>query len=104
MRVWICQALCGSERHCMAAAAGEAPSREAAIALLELPLRDRVNASIAAGGIEPICGLCLAPAATWRYETCRTGFRTLAAATPTLRRLERTQRRASLPARPRRGA
>jgi hypothetical protein len=81
-RVWIGQCLCPA-RHAIATLATEADDRREAEELLMAPLR-AVVARLLREHINPWCGLCNAPADSWRYEVERSVFRTAAEAMPAL--------------------
>lgn len=89
-RVWIAQCLC-PQRHAILAAADEADDREAAETIVLSPLRAGLAALMAAGTVNPWCGLCKAASETWSYELDRTRFATMAQAIPELRRCEAGQ-------------
>jgi hypothetical protein len=89
-RVWICQCLCPS-RHAIVATSGEADSEAAAEETVARPAREAVAIMLRSGAIDPWCGLCRAGSETWRYETRRSRFRTMAEAAPELRRSEEAQ-------------
>src|SRR5579864_7504118 len=83
-RVWIVQCLCPA-RHCILAAADEAESEVEAERTIRQPLRRRIAEMLAAGVLNPWCGLCDAKRATWRFELRRTRFETMAEAEAPLR-------------------
>ena len=88
--VWLAQCLC-PDRHTICATAGDATDvTDAQIAIL-VPLREQVDAILAAKTFNPWCGLCHAPASEWTYEVRRTAFTTMEEAEPALRRLEDEQ-------------
>lgn len=89
-QVWLAQCLC-PHRHAILAAAHVADDEEDAEARVRQPLQAQVEAMLAAGAINPWCGLCQAPVATWRYELTGTAFRSLREAMPALRYSEREQ-------------
>jgi hypothetical protein len=89
-RVWIAQCLC-PHRHTILATAGEADGAEAAEEQVAAPLREAVEEALQSDVLNPWCGLCRAPAESWRYEVGRTRFRTMEEATPALRRNEAEQ-------------
>jgi hypothetical protein len=89
-RVWICQCLC-PRRHTILATSGEADSESAAAEAVERPLREIAANMMKSGEINPWCGLCRAPTATWRCELARTRFRSMAEAEPELKRVESDQ-------------
>jgi hypothetical protein len=88
--VWITQCLC-PQRHTILAGAGEARDFEHAVREYEDPLRQQLSDAISSGVMNPWCGLCHAGIDTWRYETARTRFRTLAEALPALKAIEAKQ-------------
>jgi hypothetical protein len=88
-RVWIVQCLCPA-RHCIAAVTAEADSIEGARPI-ERELRRQLDEMMIAGAINPWCGLCGAERPTWRYETARTRFATMAEAQPELERSQAEQ-------------
>ena len=90
MSVWLAQCLC-PQRHAILAASGMAEDRAAADACVTKPLRTHVMRMIGSGTINPWCGLCKAPAETWRYELERMAFASMAEAEPVLRESEREQ-------------
>ena len=90
MTVWIVQCLC-PDRHCILAAADVADGADAAEGQIAEPFRDTVRAMLRDGAINPWCGLCRAPAFSWRYECRRTKFATMAEAQPEFARLEAEQ-------------
>jgi len=90
-RVWIAQCLCGPERHCILASAGEADSVATATTGILDPLRQSITEFVQSGLFNPWCGLCHAEASGWQYELGRTAFRTMAEAAPTLRQSEAAQ-------------
>jgi hypothetical protein len=80
IRVWIAECLC-PQRHCVLAASGEAPSElgaEPIRALLVKQVAELLRAEL----LNPWCGLCHAPAESWRYELGRTRFASMAEARP----------------------
>lgn len=81
--VWIVQCLC-PQRHAILAAAFECETASEREALL-VDARAAIDEGLLAGALNPRCGLCHADASTWRYETRRTRFATLAEAEPVLR-------------------
>jgi hypothetical protein len=85
--VWIAQCLC-PRRHAIAAAAGEAESREEAQREIRAPLRGKIKQLLDTAAINPWCAICRAPAADWFIELGRTRFVTLEEATPTLQKTE----------------
>jgi hypothetical protein len=87
-RVWVAQCLCPA-RHCILAAAGEADSSTNADIDVLQPLRETVGMFLQSGAINPWCGLCHSREDSWRYELCRTSFRSLDEAKPLLAELER---------------
>lgn len=89
-RVWLAQCLC-PERHCILAAADLADSAAEAQAIVA-SLEQAVAEVLAKGLIDPWCGLCRAPAESWRVEVGRTAWRDLADARPVLEQVEREQR------------
>lgn len=88
--VWISQCLCPA-RHCIVANAGEAADAADAEHLIAAPLRAAVFDMLTRCTINPWCGLCNASKDSWRYETRRTRFATMAEAMPELHRLEAEQ-------------
>ena len=87
MTVWITQCLC-PDRHCIVANAGEAGDANEADWLIGRPLRATVTDMLTRNVLNPWCGLCHAPKDSWRYETRRTRFATMAEAMPVLRQAE----------------
>lgn len=87
--VWLAQCLC-PERHAILAAAREAEGRLHAVAIVS-SLRETIETMIAAGEINPWCGLCYARSDTWHYELGRTRFTTMQEAEPEMRKAERNQ-------------
>jgi hypothetical protein len=84
MGIWLAQCLC-PDRHAILAAAGEAVDEQDATRLIftvQTAVKDMLRSEL-----NPWCGLCHAPAESWRYEVGRTRFRTMEAAMPDLRRL-----------------
>lgn len=90
MTLWITQCLC-PQRHAMMATTGEADDIESARRIVETPLRDAIATMLRERRINPWCGLCHAMSDTWRYETARTRFATMAEAKPTLERMQDEQ-------------
>lgn len=86
-RVWLAQCLCPS-RHAILAASKEARTRAQAQTEIQQPLKAQIDSLLAAGSLNPWCGLCGAKAETWHYEVGRTRFRTMAEAEPELRKAE----------------
>lgn len=84
MTVWITQLLCPA-RHCIIAWADEAETDQQAVEGVEMRLRAFTRTSLRSGAINPHCAICGADKATWRYETRRTRFATMAEAEPVLR-------------------
>ena len=64
----------------------EAASETEAAGAVERPLRVKVAAMIAAGTIDPWCGICRAPSQLWQFEVGYTRFKTMAEAMPALQR------------------
>lgn len=62
-----------------------------ALRIVETPLREAVATMLRERRINPWCGLCKAMVDTWRYETQRTRFATMAEAKPVLERLQTEQ-------------
>src|SRR6266850_6541373 len=89
MAVWIMQALCGPAGHALGAMALEAETADGLQALLRAELMSRM----AAGAINPWCGLCGARVEGWRYEAGRSRYATMAEAEPALRASEAAQAR-----------
>lgn len=54
-------------------------------------VRAAIDARLKGGVINPWCGICRAPATTWRYELRRTKFATMDAAEPEMRKSEEEQ-------------
>jgi hypothetical protein len=86
-RVWIAQCLC-PQRHCILATAGEADTGLLAYESVAMPLREDIAKKLQARELNPWCGLCHAPADSWRYEVGRTRWRTMAEAMPALKQVE----------------
>lgn len=86
--VWITQLL-DKDRHCIVAALAEADSQEDAEARIAAPLLRQVDAAIERGIMNPWCALCGSARDSWRVETRRARWRTLAEAEadPQLERL-----------------
>lgn len=91
-KVWICQCLCGPERHCILAAVDMADGEAEAIAQVETHLRTMVGLAVRSGVIGNECALCGARQENWVYETKPTVFSSLTLAMPELRRLEAENR------------
>jgi hypothetical protein len=85
MPVVIVQALCPS-RHCILAVSGEGKPDE-----LTPLLREAVEMAIATKCLNPWCGLCGAPAATWTYEAGVSKYASMEEAAPELARLAAEQ-------------
>jgi hypothetical protein len=90
-RVWVAQCLCGPQRHCIIAAAGEAEDRFGAEAAVLEPLRAQSAEQLRKGLLNPWCGLCHSPAANWFFDLGRTRWRTPAEARPALPQSEAEQ-------------
>lgn len=88
--VWIAQCLC-PDRHCILANAGTGGNGANGGAVIEAALGLAIATMLRKGELNPWCGLCHAKAETWRLETRRTRFATMAEAMPELRRLEAEQ-------------
>jgi hypothetical protein len=80
-RVWIAQMLCGPNRHCIAALAGECDDEVEAGHQLGRPLWPRFEAL----GANPWCAICGALKVKWRIELGRTPFKTMAEAEKSLK-------------------
>jgi hypothetical protein len=85
MRVWICQCLCGPNRHAIMAAAEELSSRPEA-ERLQRDLRRFVAELHRTGAMNPWCGICGSGA--WTYELDRTPWRSMDEAKPHLNRAQ----------------
>jgi|SRR5580693_901572 hypothetical protein len=90
-RVWIAQCLCGPQRHCLLAAAGEADSEDQARREVEAPLRANISEALRSAVLNPWCGLCGARSDIWFYDVGCTRWATLAEALPAMRESERQQ-------------
>jgi hypothetical protein len=95
--IHIVQCLCPS-RHCILASLYD-PRDEAITLQLQNRrcdstqiLRETVEASIAAGAVNPWCGICKAKIGTWRYEDSPTYWRTMAEALKGAKAVEEAQR------------
>ena len=84
-KVRIVQVLCPS-RHCIVATAYESPDGEELPKLTER-LRKQVEDLMAAGNMNPWCGLC--NSRQWTYEDRATAYATIAEALPALAETER---------------
>jgi hypothetical protein len=85
--VWMCQCLC-PKRHAILGAAGLADGSGEARKVVEQPLRESLERMLRSGEFNPWCGICKAPADTWRYETARTRYATMEEAQEPLRKSE----------------
>jgi hypothetical protein len=83
MTVWLAQCLCGSNRHAIAALAGEFDDELHARMTLLTSLGEAV-AAILEHGVNPWCAICGADAKGWRHEFARTRFATMEEAEPEL--------------------
>jgi hypothetical protein len=70
------------------ATAGEAKTEPEAERMVAGPLREQLDRWLTAGVMNPWCSLCRAPRSSWRYETARTRFTTMAEAAPELKSIE----------------
>lgn len=97
MRVWIAQCLCGPNRHCIVALAGEYASEVAAQELVE-QLRVTVVDLIAVNAMGSFCAICGTDEGDggWRYELGRTRFVSMGQAEQELRRNAAEQALANL--------
>jgi len=86
MKVWIAYCVC-PQGHAILAAADEAESEAAAQSIIG-ELRAAITGLLAAGPLNPWCGICHAEATTWQYKSAPTRFRTLEEATSFLADLE----------------
>lgn len=89
-KVWIAQCLC-PQRHAILASAGEAENRRDAEENLARPLEAHIQYLFSIKFMDRWCGLCRAPADSWRYEVNRTRFRSMEEAAPALKQSEREQ-------------
>jgi hypothetical protein len=89
-RVWIAQCLC-PQRHCIVAVADTAFDRADAEQNIIGRLRATVEQWLADRTLNPWCGLCGLPRASWRYEVGRTRWATLREAMPEIRKNEAEQ-------------
>lgn len=86
-RVWVAQCLC-PERHAIMAAAGEAAGPGDAEHKIARPLREKIEELLADDVLNPWCGICRAPRATWKWEIGRTRWTSLAEIKPELEKVE----------------
>jgi len=92
-RVWIAQCLC-PDRHCICALTDEIDDRDDPAPLAEAlakALADTVRKMLAEKLLNPWCGLCEAPEASWHFEVARTRFDTLEAARASFERTTEDQ-------------
>jgi hypothetical protein len=75
-------------RHTVLAGAAVAADRRKAVPAAVVPLREALDRLVAAGTINPWCGICGAPRETWKVDLGRTAFRTLEEATPALAEIQ----------------
>lgn len=90
-RVWISVCLC-PERHAILCLAGEADDFDEA-KRISFKLSKAIMGNLVAGTMNPWCGICHAPQATWFIELGRTKYETMKEARPHLKEVERQQAR-----------
>ncbi|HEX8868382.1 MAG TPA: hypothetical protein VF821_22170 [Lentzea sp.] len=91
MRVYICQCLCGSNRHCIVSAVGQFDDPVEAEAFLMTKLAMAVGDLLSTQAISPWCSICGAKDDGWVYELGRTRWSTMEEAAPHLERSEAEQ-------------